>query len=158
STPGNTAWGVLLNSTGVIVATTNTITLTNTMLGTSQEFAIPTPQPMSAGATYYLGFAQPANVTAYYPAGAHNTPHLPQTLYYTTPLTGGAMTPLGQNLGYFKIEAILGHTANISISSAPNTLCFGECATLTASGTTNYTWSTISSNASVAVCPTVTST
>ncbi|MBL7931675.1 MAG: T9SS type A sorting domain-containing protein [Bacteroidia bacterium] len=158
NTAGNTGWGVLLSSTGGIVATTNTITLTSAMYGTSQEFAFASPQALTAGSTYYLGFAQPANTTAYYPAGALASSYVPQTLYYTTPLTGGVMTPLLQNLGYFKIEAILGHTANVTIASSPTAVCFGACATLSASGTTNYTWSTISSSSTIAVCPTVTTT
>lgn len=158
NTAGNQGWGVLLNSTGAIVATTNTITLTSGMYGTSQEFSFASPQALSANTNYYFGFAQPANTTAYYPAGALTSSYVPQTLYYTTPLTGGAMTPLIQNLGYFRIEAILSHTANVSVASSPTAVCFGACATLSASGTTNYTWSTNSSSAGIAVCPTITTT
>lgn len=158
NTAGNQGWGVLLNSTGGIVASTNTITLTSAMYGTSQEFAFASPQALNAGATYYFGFAQPTGAAAYYPAGALTSTYVPQTIYFTTPLTGGAMTPLPQNLGYFRIEAILGHTANISIASTPTALCLGACATLSASGTTNYTWSTLSSSAGIAVCPTITTT
>lgn len=155
NTAGNQGWGVLLNASGNIVATTNTITLTTGMYGTSQEFYFNTPQTLSSGTTYYFGFAQPANTTAYYPAGALTTSYLPPNTYYTTPLVGGAMTPLPQNLGYFRIEAILGHTANVSVSSTSSALCVGNCATLTASGSSSYTWAVINvTGTTAAVCPT----
>ncbi len=160
NTAGNQGWGVLLNASGNIVASTNTISLTSAMYGTSQEFYFSSPQSLSANTTYYFGFAQPANTTiGYYPAGALASPYVPGTAYFTTPLTGGAFTPLAQNLGYFRIEAILGHTANIVATSSPSALCIGNCATLTASGTTNYTWTSLGSTGTLAsVCPTVTTT
>ncbi len=46
----------------------------------------------------------------------------------------------------------------VSISAVPNPLCAGSTATLTASGATNYTWSTGATIPSIVVNPTVTTT
>jgi Secretion system C-terminal sorting domain len=39
-----------------------------------------------------------------------------------------------------------------------STICVGQCATLTANGASNYTWSTSSNSTSIVVCPSTTST
>lgn len=46
----------------------------------------------------------------------------------------------------------------VSISTVPNPLCAGSSATLTASGATNYTWSTGATSPSIVTSPTTTST
>lgn len=155
---GNQTWGVLLNATGGVIATTNTITISNAMLGTFQTLSFASAQNLTAATPYYFGFAQPANTTAYYPAGALNTPYIPATAYVTTLINGGTLTPLIQNLGYFGIEAIFGHTANVSVASTASAICTGTCVDLTALGTTNYTWSIGSTSPSITICPTITTT
>lgn len=64
---GNQTWGVLLNATGGVIAATNTITISNAMLGTFQTLSFASAQNLTAATPYYFGFAQPANTTAYYP-------------------------------------------------------------------------------------------
>jgi hypothetical protein len=151
----NAGWGVLMSSTGVIIATTNTITITSGMLGTTQTFNFATAQPLTPGTTYYLGFAQPANTTlGYYPAASLTWPYVPSALYVTTTLAGGALTPLLQNLGYFGIQAVF--TPTITLAVTPATVVCGSPATLNAVSSTNYSWSTSANTSSIVVSPTVT--
>ncbi|MBL7932712.1 MAG: hypothetical protein JNL60_12460, partial [Bacteroidia bacterium] len=49
-------------------------------------------------------------------------------------------------------------TPNITLSATSVSLCAPGCSTISAFGATNYTWSTGSTGASVAVCPTVSQT
>lgn len=100
-------YGVLLNSSGNILATTNTITITTAMLGTFQDFTFPSSQPLTASTSYYIGVAQynPSN-QSYYPFGTLSAYYLPANLYSYTGLTGGGMTILTQNYGYFGFEAV----------------------------------------------------
>jgi hypothetical protein len=151
---GNNTWGVLLSSAGVVIATTNTITISSGMLGSFLNFTFNSPQPLVASTTYYLGFAQPVNSLAWYPAGAQNTAYLPANLYYSTGLNGGALNVIPQNFGYFGIEAIFSPT--LTISAASQTVVCGSSATLIASTANNYTWSTGANSSSIVVSPTVT--
>lgn len=103
NTPNNPAYGVLLSSTGSVIATTNTLNLTVGMLGTFQTFLFPTFQTLTAGSTYYVGYAQTANTTGYFPIGTQSVSTTPNN-YFTSPLAGGSVAALTQNLGYFGIE------------------------------------------------------
>ncbi len=150
---GNGAWGVLMDAGGTILATTNTMIISNGMLGTFQTFSFSTPQNLSANTTYYFGFAQPANTTAYYPIGAATVPYISTSMYYNMPLAGGAPVVLAQNLGYFGIEAIFTPTINLT-TTTPTVSC-GSSATLTANGATTYSWSTTSTQQSIIVNPLV---
>ncbi len=151
---GNQSWGVLLNAAGAIIATTNTITISSPMLGNFQAFNFTAPQNLAPGTQYFLGFAQPANPVAYYPMGTKASSYLPPNLYATCALAGGAMTPLAQNFGYFGIEAIFASTVNVAVSSS--TIVCGNQAIITASSTTNYSWSTGATSSSISVSPTLT--
>jgi hypothetical protein len=157
---GNNVYAVLMNATGGILATTNTLTISTGMLSSFQQFDFNVPQNLSPATTYYLGLAQivPGNAVAYYPAGTLASLYLPGNLYFSALITGGVLTPVTQNFGYFGLEAVLGHTANISVVSTPTAICNGTCATIGAQGTTSYTWSTGSTGTSIAVCPSVTTT
>ena len=153
---GSTGYGVLLNSSGSILATTNTLTLNNAAQGTVQTFDFLTPQFLTANTTYYIGFAQTA--IGIYAMGTEPYPYIPANTYVTTGLTGGILNPGPQNFGHLGIEAVFGHTANISLASTPSAMCTGFCATINALGTTNYTWSTGSTSHSISICPTSTTT
>lgn len=109
---------------------------------------------MIAATNYVLGMAQMTGAAAYYPFGAQSTSYLPANMYVTTTLMGGVLTPLTQNFGYFGIEAIYQHTANVSITASPTLICNGSTANLQANGpVTSYTWSTGSNNQSITVSP-----
>ena len=151
---GNNTWGVVLSAAGLILGTTNTITINNGMLGTFQNLTLTTPVPLTAGTSYYFGFAQPANTTAYYPAGTMSLSYVP-TIYATTALTGGAMTPLATNLGYFGLEAIF--APNITITAPSVSVVCGNNAVLTASSSANtYSWNTGALTPSISVSNSVT--
>ena len=138
---GNMVYGALLNSTGAVIATTNTVTLTSAI--GFQTFTFTAPQALTANTTYYLGFAQmvPGNSIAYYPAGTQASAYLPANLYYSTTLAGGILTPITQNFGYFGMEAIFINNYNITATASSTAICTGGSVTLSASGVPTYTWS-----------------
>jgi len=155
-TAGQQLCGALLSSTGVILATTNTIIVTTGMLGTFQTFTFPSAPALSANTFYYFGVAQiNPNAIGYFPAGTLGTYYQPSTLYAFTGIAGGAITVLTNNFGYFGLEAIFGD-APLMLSALPSTVCVGSCATInapTGTGVTNYTWSVGSAGNSIQACP-----
>ncbi len=106
------AYGVLLNSTGAVIAQTNTLTISPGMLGTFQNFVFTAPQALTSGTTYYTGYAQQAVTGAtYYPIGTQ-TPAINPNNYFTHPLAGGAVNALTTNFGYFGIEPMFTSTCS----------------------------------------------
>lgn len=156
ATPGNSGYGVLLSAAGAIIATTNTISLTNLMLGTIQNFSFSLPQSLTANTTYYLGFAQTVGAAAYYPLGSQASPYISANAYVTSALNGGVLTALTQNLGYFGIEAVFAHS--VSVSAISQSIVCGNSATVVALSNSNYIWNTGGTTSSIVVTPTVTST
>lgn len=154
---GNQVYGVLLSSAGAVIATTNTITISNAMLGTFQTFNFTSGQNLSASTSYYLGFAQMIGTVGYFPAGTYTSAYLPANVYATSPLTGGVMTPLTSNLGYFGIEGVFA-TNIVSASASPTAVCLGASSTLSATGTaSSFTWNPGAINSgSLFITPSVT--
>ncbi len=151
---GGNIYGVLMNAAGGILATSNTITITSAMLGTFQEFTFSNPPALIAATNYVIGMAQMTGTVAYYPAGTQASGYLPNALFLTAGINGGVLTPLTQNFGYFGIEAIYQHTANVSIVASPTLICLGSSVALQANGpVTNYTWSTGSNSQSITLNP-----
>lgn len=150
------ACGVLLTAAGAVVATTNTITVTAPMQGLFQTFTFSSPQSLSAGTSYYIGFVQitpGASIAGLMPAYYQSSfPY-----WYVGNTAGGVMTQLTVNYGHMGLEAIFGE-GTISVTSTPSTVCLGSCATLSASGVPSYTWSTGIFNFPATVCPTVATT
>jgi hypothetical protein len=146
--------GILMNATGSIIATTNTITLTSLMLGTVQNFQFTPFQNLSPGTTYYIGLAQ---LSAGYPAGALNYPYVIPNTYFSSGINGGVLTPIGSNFGYFSIEAVFSPTISASVS--PSVTCSGSTATLSVNGPSSYTWrqglTVIGTNQNTTVAPLV---
>lgn len=137
---GNSIHCVLLNSSGAILATTNTVGITAALLTTFYTFSFAVGQQLNANTTYYYGFAQPANVTQYYPAGTFVTPHITPNVYFTAPFGGGALTPIAVNSGYPYMEAIF--SPSMSVSASSSLVCSGMPVVLSVSGPSSYTWST----------------
>lgn len=107
---GNQVYGVLMNSTGSIIATSNSIFINPSMYGTFQTFSFSTGQIISANTDYFIGMAQTQNTTTpYFPYGAQPSAFNPLQ-YFTSPITGGTLNPLTANFGYFGIEALFGGT------------------------------------------------
>lgn len=150
---GKQGYGVLFSSGGIIMATTNTLTITNGMLGSFQNFNFPLFQSLTANTQYYLGFAQPASATAYLPLGTVPSAYIAANAYVTSALGGGVLTPLNANLGYFGIEGVFAHSVTVSANS--QSIICGNTATINALSTANYSWSTGATTSSIAVSPTV---
>ena len=138
SSIGNSLWGALLNATGSIIATTNTIVVSASELGTQQTFTFATPQNLTASTGYYIGLAQPANTTGYYPLASAASQYVPYMNYVTTTTVGGTPAPLTSNLGYMDIEAV--HVApQISVNSG--SICAGNSFTMAPIGANTYSFS-----------------
>ncbi|MDI1353399.1 MAG: T9SS type A sorting domain-containing protein [bacterium] len=151
---GNNVYGVLLNAIGAVLATTNTLQITNSALGTFQTFNFSTPVALTPATQYYLGFAQmPTGSLGYFPAGTLFSPYLPANLYYSVALGGGPLSVVAANYGYFGLEGIFGHT--VTISAASQSISCGSTASLTALSSTNYSWSTGATSSGISVNPLV---
>jgi hypothetical protein len=87
---GNTVYGVLLSSTGALIAQTPNYIVQNADLGQYVTFTFAAPQAVTAGTTYYIGLAQTANTTTgYYPV---NTQSTKPNLAHSTVLAGGTVS------------------------------------------------------------------
>lgn len=103
---GNTVFGVLLSSTGAILAQSPNTVLVAGDLNTIKTFTFPTPIAIAANQQVHVGFGQTANAIAgYFPLGSYSNPNL-TTAYNTSALTGGILTLLTANLGQLGIEAV----------------------------------------------------
>jgi len=138
----------LQSNTGNIIATTNTVSITSTMLGTYITFTFSTPQSLTANTSYNFGMAQTVGSPGYFPYGTVGAYYLPNMYAYTS-LTGGAYTILTQNFGYFGIQGVF--LPNISLSVAPQSVSCGSNATLQATSSTNYSWSTGATTSSIII-------
>ncbi len=149
---GKIMYGVLFNSAGAVVATTNSITVTAPMQNTYVTFNFASPQPIAANQQYYIGIGIPAGPM--YPVGALSPTNYTVSGYYASALTGGTFSQI--NFGFLGIEALV-VSPSMSISAAPssNTVCAGQSVTLTATGPANttYSWSGTQSPSTVVVTP-----
>ncbi|MCX6282343.1 MAG: T9SS type A sorting domain-containing protein [Bacteroidetes bacterium] len=102
---GNIIYAVLLNSSGAIMAQSANYTLTSADQGTNKYFAFPTPQTITND-VFYIGLAQTANATAYYPLGIFPESPPRGNTFYTAALTGG--TPSADPAAYkYGVEAVI---------------------------------------------------
>jgi hypothetical protein len=103
---GNTVFGVLLSSTGAILAQSPNAVLVAGDLNTIKTFTFPNAIAIAANQQVHVGLGQTANTTAgYFPLGSYGNPNL-TTVYNTSALTGGTLTLLTTNLGQLGIEAV----------------------------------------------------
>lgn len=102
SNVGRSVYAVVSSSTGVVLATSNTLVISNAELDQFFNFNF-TPVNFTGGVLYYVGLAQMPGSPAYYPLGATPAPNA-STLYVTQGLAGGVLNPLNNNLGFFAIE------------------------------------------------------
>jgi hypothetical protein len=132
SVVGNTVYGVLLSSTGSIIAQSANYTLQSSDLGNYVTFTFPSLPAVTAGSTYYIGLAQTANATTgYYPV---NTQSSKPNNSYSTPLAGGTITNY-TNFGSLMIEGVFSSVFPVKLVSFTGVLK-GEDAILN--------WSTVS--------------
>lgn len=151
---GTKLWGVLESALGVIIATTNTITMSSGDLGNWVTFNFATPQQMTMGTNYNIGVAQPD-----YPCQAFAAINIPgdiPLIYLQYVTTGGAYTgPVDR--GYMGIEAVLATGLTVTAVATKTAVCKSSplTVTLTAGGAQSYTWSgSIGTGSQVAYTPT----
>lgn len=154
---GKQLYGVLMDAAGNIISITDTLTLTNAMLGTFVNFSFSPAQQFTAGADYFLGVAVFAGPV--YPFGISILdPYAFAGSYYLSGINGGPQTPA--DFGFLGIQAVLGYSATtITASASILEICKNDGAssvTLTATGgSSTYTWTPGGTGASIAVTPTV---
>ncbi len=155
---GAKPYGVLLNSAGAVIATSNTLTLAAADFSTYVSFNFSSPQALTANSTYYFGVAVPQGGTN--PVGASQQITSPSPGFYRSSLTGGVFTPVNSLMP--GIRAIIHSSVTaISATTTKSVICKGEQAQLNVSGSLSYTWSANANSAttsSVLVSPTVTTT
>jgi hypothetical protein len=110
---GNTVYGVLLSAAGAMIAQTPNYIVQNADLGQYVTFTFAAPQAVTAGTTYYIGLAQTANATAYYPV---NTQSTKPNLAHSTVLAGGTITDY-TTFGSLMIEGQFATAFPVEISS-----------------------------------------
>ncbi len=116
---GNSVYAVLSTSAGVVLATSQTLVISNTELNNFYTFNF-SPIAFNANVPYYVGLAQTVGSTGYFPLGSTPAPSAP-SFYVTQALTGGALSPLTSNLGYFAIEPRFASPCNgVGIVEAKN--------------------------------------
>ena len=158
---GNKFYGVLMDASGAIIATSATITANGGMLGTFVNFNFSPAESITGGTDYFLGIAIPTGPA--YPCGTTVLdPYVTTFGYYASSITGGAV-PTQVNRGYMGIQAVLGFSNTVITASASQTVvCKSDgpgTVTLTVDGgSTSYNWTPGNlTGSTVVVSPTVAS-
>ncbi len=141
SNAGNTLKGILMDANGVILDSTNLITITAPMLGTKQNFDFINGAIDISGGVIYVGFRQTANATTgYFPFANQANSYVDPNAGATFGLFGGGTAPLGSGLGYMMIEATLTYGGfNVANTATAGTLCANTTlGILPTTGYTNY--------------------
>lgn len=118
---GNAIYGVLCDSTGAILSTTNVLTLTPAVYNTVKTFTMSSPTQLQPTKAYWIGLAQPQNtVQGYFPLATQVQPWLPKGIYATSILGGGFISLMTNNLGILGIEAVYSSTCISTLSVVEN--------------------------------------
>ena len=103
---GNSVFGVVLSKAGAIIGQSAPLTISTADTGRLVRFNITAP-PSITNDTIFVGLAQTANATGYFPVGMQNEGLPTRTgAYYTAPLAGGVPTE-NTTLGRFWTEAVV---------------------------------------------------
>lgn len=133
NTVGRTLYGVVVSSTGAVVARTPDYVVVTADIDQRKNFSLTTPLALPAG-DFYVGLVQtavPAGGARYFPLGTlPEEPTRPNTFFIISPFTpgtGGMLTDAASNnLGIFVIEAVTGtvqgtsEALNRAINMYPN--------------------------------------
>ncbi|MDI1353320.1 MAG: T9SS type A sorting domain-containing protein [bacterium] len=141
SSTGSTIAAVLLDGAGALIGySSNTITISGSMLNTFQTFNFSPGLILSSGTNFHVGFAQLQG--GHFPMGfTPGTSFIPSGYYYC-PLAGGTLQGLGY--GYFGIEPVFQFDNMVITASATKTVvCKGspQNVTLSVTGADTYVWS-----------------
>ncbi|MBL7918101.1 MAG: T9SS type A sorting domain-containing protein, partial [Bacteroidia bacterium] len=117
SNGGNSVFAAVADNAGNIIATSNTVVLIPSMYNNYTLFSFSPPVPFTANTNYFVGIAQPAGSPGYFPLGAtaSSIAIVTPTIYATQSFTGGAISTLTENYGYFAIEPIFATTLCSSV-------------------------------------------
>jgi len=112
---GRTVYAVVLSSAGAIVGRSPDYVVVAADVNTVKTFAITTPPSVPTG-DFYVGLAQTAFATAYFPLGTQTESPTRAGAFYVAPLAGGAAPTdvAGQGFGRFMLEAIVSTTTATS--------------------------------------------
>ena len=103
---GRTMYAVILSSTGAILGRSADYVVTTADLNAVKTLDLTTPVTVPAG-DYYVGIAQPASTSAFYPVGLIAETPTRTGAFFAFELEGGAPEDLGSlNFGRFMIEAV----------------------------------------------------
>lgn len=134
--------GVLLDGSGNLVATTNTLTGATPNLYTNNMKFTP-PVELTANTPYFYGVAQLAGGFVFATQEVLATTNL--NLYFQAPVTGGSIGNPQNQMGYVAMQAVtMGTNMAISASASQSLFCKGDASTLTLNALgslTTYTWS-----------------
>lgn len=149
STPGNTVYAVVMNSTGAILSQSPNYEILTSDLETTITLLFPTP-PSFQNEDFYVGLAQTAGTETWRPLGVFTENPRRENTYFTANLNGSTLTELEDPFKYkFGIEAIVGGTlsineietnASIVYSNPVNTSLNLE---VNASTTKQFTWTLV---------------
>jgi len=90
---GNALSAVVTNDSGVIIAQSAPITIATGQLNTWVVFTFPNPVNINNG-NFFIGMAQPANATGYFPMAFQAENPTRANAYFTAPLIGGVPAPV----------------------------------------------------------------
>lgn len=123
--------GVVLNSNGAILATTQPLTLTPSQLGRYVELTFDVPVPISALSDYYVGVSQSGS-TGFFPVGTALPGVTPPNRYYSFGSSGGNGTNY-TDLGHLMIGARMSTKTTVTASTT-TAVCQGTDIVYTATG------------------------
>lgn len=131
-------YGVLMDGvTGIIMATTNTLTITQAMFNSKQTFSFSPPEILYATGDYNIGMAQPQGGHFPYPLQLSDSTFVPG-MFYDSPINGGSFTvdPVGYSFYDVHLSGM-----EVNITQATTVICHGTPIRLVANGAATYTWS-----------------
>jgi PKD repeat protein len=136
-------FGVVLNSAGVIIAKSDTTTLTNADLGKLKSFAIVNPKVVYEE-DFYVGLSQVADAVGYFPLATQPESPARPGAYYTASSSGGA-TSAATTFGRFMIDANVATPATPPVVNlgTDTVICLGATVVINAGNPgLKYLWST----------------